>query len=181
MEPILEKLAGGDMRSIGRADEVVNEVLNDPGLFPILFNGMVDIDPLIRMRAADVVEKVTGQHPEWLIPYKDRIIHELAGIDQQEIHWHAAQIFTRLELNPEERREVFQILLGYTQEKSSIVRTFAMQALVDVTKQDAELRPQVLSLMESLIYEGTPAMKARGLKLLEQMKREELEKHERSN
>jgi hypothetical protein len=167
------------MRSIGRTDEVVNDVLSDPGLFPILFNAMFDGDPLIRMRAADGVEKVTGQHPEWLIPFKERTIRELAGIDQQEVRWHTAQILARLVLNPEERREVFRILLGYTQEKSSIVRTFAMQALVDITKQDAELRPQVLSLMESLIYEGTPAMKARGLELLENMKREESEKHER--
>ena len=173
MELILEKLRGGDSRSIGRANEVVADVLKDPALFSNVFNAMLEPDPIIRMRAADAVEKITEQHPEWLDPYKQLLINEIALVEQHEVRWHAAQILPRLELNPAERRVVFQILLNYTQEKSSIVRTFAMQALVGITEHDAELRAQVLSLMESLIYEGTPAMKARGLKLLKKMKREE--------
>ena len=180
MESILEKLSGGDLRSIGRADEVVADVLADPGLFGAVFQGMFTADPVIRMRAADVVEKASALHPEWLAPYKERLIHEVALVDQQEVRWHAAQMLPRLDLDAVERRAVFQILLGYLQDKSSILRTFAMQAMTDVSEHDAELRAQVRGLMESLIYEGTPAMKARGEKLLKQMLSEEAGKDERA-
>ena len=178
MEPVLEKLSGGDRRSFGRANEVVTDILNDPALFPLVFEGMLDNDPVIRMRAADVVEKVTSQHPEWLQPYKQRLLRELAAIEQPEVRWHLAQILARLDLNGNERGSAVQILLGFIQEKNSIVRTFAMQSLVDITKHDPELRLMVIGLMESLIYEGTPAMKTRGSKLLEQMRKEESNQNE---
>ena len=58
---ILEKLKGGDRRSIGRANEVVADVLRDPTLFDALFNGMLNDDPIVRMRSADAVEKITAQ------------------------------------------------------------------------------------------------------------------------
>jgi hypothetical protein len=66
MEDIILKLAGGDRRSIGRSDEV----LADPSLFDVLFKGMLHEDPLVRMRAADAVEKITARHPEYLQPHK---------------------------------------------------------------------------------------------------------------
>jgi len=40
MHPLLQKLEGGDRRSIGRADEVASDVLNDPGLFLVLVEGL---------------------------------------------------------------------------------------------------------------------------------------------
>ncbi len=66
MHPILGKLQGGDRRSIGRSDEVVAQVLADPALLAPLAEGLLADDPLVRMRAADALEKVTAQHPDWL-------------------------------------------------------------------------------------------------------------------
>ena len=70
MPSILEKLQGSDRRSIGRSNEVVAEVLAQPSLFDELFGGLLDADPIVRMRAADAVEKITAKHPDWLKPYK---------------------------------------------------------------------------------------------------------------
>ena len=66
MHKILKKLKGGDLRSIGRSTEVVNDILGDPSLFGIVFDGMVNNDPIIRMRCADALEKVSSKHPEYL-------------------------------------------------------------------------------------------------------------------
>jgi len=76
MSDILKKLTGGDRRSIGRVDEVVKEVLADPSLFEAVLVGMLHDDPLIRMRCADAVEKITVSHPEYLWPYKTRLIRK---------------------------------------------------------------------------------------------------------
>jgi hypothetical protein len=171
LHDVLKKLAGGDRRSIGRVDEVVADVLNDPSLFEVVFNGMLSDDPIIRMRSADAVEKITAKHPEYLQPYKEKLMQQVARIDQQEVRWHAAQMFLRLELSKEEQAVIVEILLDYLNDKSKIVKTFSMQALADFAERDAGLRPQVIQLLEELTTTGSPAMKSRGRTLLEKLNR----------
>ena len=111
MNDVLRRLEGGDRRSIGRVSQVVADVLNDPSLFEVVFNGMLRDDPIIRMRSADAVEKITAEHPEYLQPYKEKLIQQVAKVDQQEVRWHVAQMFPRLELSEEEQAGIVEILL----------------------------------------------------------------------
>jgi hypothetical protein len=171
VHPLLQKLDGTDRRSIGRVDEVVTEVLAEPRLFGIVFDGMLHNNPVVRMRCADAVEKITREHPEYLIPYKAKLIQEVANIEQQEVRWHVAQLFSRLALNREERRRVYDILSRFLSDESKIVKTFAMQALADIAEQDAELRRPILKRLEALTRTGSPAMQSRGRKLLARLKR----------
>lgn len=168
---ILKKLAGGDRRSIGRVSEVVADVLNDPTLFEVVFNGMLSDDPTIRMRSADAIEKITAKHPKYLQPYKTKLIQQVAKIEQQEVRWHVAQMIPRLELSQEERAVAVEIFLGYLNDKNKIVKTFSMQSLADLAEQDAGLRSQVIPLLEELTETGSPAMRSRGRKLLEKLSR----------
>jgi len=171
VEHILDKLAGGDRRSIGRVNEVIADVLADPTLFDTLFHGMLEDDPVVRMRAADAAEKITAERPEYLRPYKKKLLEQVARVDQQEVRWHVAQMLPRLEWSDEERAAVVQILLGYLDDESKIVKTFAMQALADFAERDASLRPRVIQLLEELVETGSPAMKSRGRKLLKRLRR----------
>lgn len=82
MHEILAKLKGGDLRSIGGADEVVRDILKNPKLFGEVFEGMLSDDPLIRMRSADALEKVSSKHPEYLQPFKDVLINEVSKVEQ---------------------------------------------------------------------------------------------------
>lgn len=169
MHRLLRKLTGGDRRSIGRVDEVVADVLETPSLFNILFKGMTCESPIICMRSADAVEKISAQHPEYLQPFKAQLIQQVAKSQQQEVRWHVAQMLPRLDLNPEERQAAIQILLGYLDDQSKIVKTFSMQALADLAEEDVDLRPRVIALLEELARAGSPAMKSRGRKLLQRM------------
>ena len=170
MHPLLLKLTGKDRRSIGESNRVVAKVLADPGLFGVLFDGMLADDPLIRMRAADAVEKITLAHPEYLRSYKSKLIRQVAKVEQQEVRWHVALMFSRLTLTRKERRVVVGILLDYLKDESKIVKTFSMQALADIAEQDAVLRPSIVKLLEKLTRTGSPAMQSRGRKLLAKLK-----------
>jgi len=170
MTGVLHKLEGGDRRSIGRVDEVVAGVLADPSLFDALFYGMLDEDPVVRMRSADAVEKITALRPEYLPPYKAVLIGEVARSKQQEVRWHVAQMAPRLDLSADEREAVVGILLAYLEDQSRIVKTFSMQALADLAQTDAQLRSQVLPILEDLAATGSPAMRSRGRKLVVQLK-----------
>jgi hypothetical protein len=171
LEPILIKLAGTDRRSIGDSNKVLSEVFSDPKLFDIIFKGMSCDDPILRMRCADVVEKVSAQHPEYLVPYKRKLINKVSKINQQEVRWHVAQLFSRLELTNNDRKEVLKILSDYLKDKSKIVKTFSMQALADIAEQDENLKPGIIQKLETLTQEGSPAMKNRGRKLLLKLKK----------
>jgi hypothetical protein len=166
MHLILRKLEGGDRRSIGRSNEVVADVIADPRLFGAVFSGLQSDDVVLRARVADAIEKITARHPEYLRPYKRQLIGPLARVNQKEVRWHVAQMFPRIPWNPSERQRVLDILTDYLNDESSIVKTFAMQALADLARDTPELIPQALLHLEELTAIGTPAMKARGRKLL---------------
>jgi hypothetical protein len=159
-------LEGGDRRSIGRSNEAVALVLESPDRMGILFSGMACGDPLVRMRCADAAEKVTALHPEYLRPYKKFLLNTLARDGKQEIRWHVAPMLARLPWTQAEQKEVVGILLSYLNDPSSIVKTLAMQALADLAVRDEKLRAPVLRHIRELSISGTPAMKARGRKLL---------------
>jgi hypothetical protein len=163
---ILRKLEGGDRRSTGRSNKIVAEVLASPELFGALFAGLSVDDPVIRARAADAVEKISVIHPEYLRPYRARLVGEYARCEQKEVRWHVAQMLPRLRWNIREQQQVYDILVDYLRDSSSIVKTFAMQALADLTRQAPKLRPAVLRRLLDATAHGTPAMRARGRKLL---------------
>jgi vesicle coat complex subunit len=162
-------LAGGDRRSIGRANEVVDLVTLQPKKFTQLIECLWDPDSKVRMRAADAVEKISRGQAVLLQPYKAPLLGLLAETTQQEVRWHIAVMVPRMKLTRAECRSVTEALQRYLEDRSSIVRTFAMQGLSDLTRQDRSLRPMVLDLLRSLTRSGTPAMRARGRILLTQL------------
>ena len=170
MHALLQKLQGGDRRSIGKADEVVDQVLSSAALFKELINGLFVDDPVIRMRTADAVEKITHVKPDWLKPYKRQFISLADGTDQQEVRWHMAQILPRLVLRPVDREAIVDILYAYLSDPSKIVVTFTLQALADFAVQDKKLRPRVLRVLEDFTETGSPAIKNRTRKLVEKLR-----------
>ena len=170
MHTILNMLQGGDRRSIGRSNEVAALVLEKPELFDALMSGMMLDDLLVAMRSADAAEKITVLHPEYLRPYKHVLIEELSQIEQKEVRWHVAALLPRLPLTAKEQQRVIDILLAYTNDRSSIVKTLAMQALADLALCDEKLKPLVRRHIEELIVIGTPAMRTRGRHLLSELK-----------
>lgn len=78
----MRKLKGGDLRSKGKSEEVVSDILEQPFLFGKVFEGMLNDDPVVRMRAADAIEKVSRLHPEYLKGYKKKLIQEVSKIKQ---------------------------------------------------------------------------------------------------
>jgi hypothetical protein len=98
-------------------------VSGDAKLFPRLITGLWSAEALVRMRAADAAEKVTGKHRELLQPYKDELLGLLAETQQQELRWHLAVLVPRLELNARERQVAISSLHRYLEDRSPIVKT----------------------------------------------------------
>jgi hypothetical protein len=156
-EEIRALLGGGDRRSLGRSGEAVALVLEAPERFGELIGFLYDSDPLIRMRAADAAEKASRHAAALLEPYKAELLGLLGEAVQAEVRWHLALMIPRLRLTARERGLAIEVLERYLQDRSSIVKTCAMQGLFELRETD---------LVRWAARNGTPAMRARGRKLL---------------
>ncbi len=168
---VLTQLRGGDRRSIGNVDEVVSAVRKKPDLFKQLVKGLFENDPVVCMRAADAMEKLSLDKPEWLQPFKRELIQLAKDSQQQELRWHLAQVIPRLKLTPKETATLTEIFFDYLNDKSKIVVTFAMQALADFVLKGAITSTGVMRAIEKLTQTGSPAIQSRGKKLLAQLKK----------
>jgi hypothetical protein len=163
---MLSLLEGWDGRTIGRSDQLVAMVSAHPELFPKLIAGLWSTHPMVRMRAADATEKVTRKHGELLQPYKKELLGLMTEAQQQELRWHLAVMVPRLRLSPNERQIAISSLSSYLEDRSSIVKTFALQGLADVAQHEPSIRSRVVEILREATRSGTPAMKARSHKLL---------------
>jgi len=166
---ILDKLRGGDLRSIGRSNEVARDIEKNVSLFETVFRGLYDSDPLIRMRSADVIEKVTRNKPELLSNHTSEVISILTTAKQQEVCWHMAQIAPRLAYSPNEENEIIKALKRYLTHKSKIVRVSAMESLANIAERNRSILNEVIEIIKMQEATGSPAIQARGRKLLKRL------------
>jgi len=162
-------LTGGDRRSIGRVPAVLRIIRRQPRRVGELVTALSDVDAVVRMRAADALEKASAVHPELLRPHVLTLLRLAGRAKQQELRWHLAQMLPRLPLGVQQRRQAVKLLGAYLRDRSSIVRTFAMQALADISLTYPAVRPAVLRRLRRLTATGTPAMRARGRRLVAQL------------
>ena len=173
MTKILDKLRGGDLRSIGNANEVAREIADNPELFKAVFRGLYDDDPVTRMRAADAVEKASQKRSELLAGYSSAVISILESVDQQEVCWHMAQISPRLDLTKSEERQIIELLKRLLSHKSRIVRVSALDAIATFAERDKTIVEEVKEIIKKQMESGVPSILSRGRKLLNRLERKQ--------
>jgi len=163
---LLSMLTGGDRRSIGQANRAAAIALAQPDAMAVLMLGMTGTDPVVRMRCADAAEKASAVQPDLLLAHRQALLGPLAAMTQPEVRWHVASMLVRLPLSATELDQVWHILLGFTQDSSRIVQTAAMQALADLAVVHPHLMPEAHARIVAMMETGSPAVQARGRKLL---------------
>ncbi|HLT06055.1 MAG TPA: hypothetical protein VK014_00945 [Cyclobacteriaceae bacterium] len=164
-------LSGGDLRSIGHSNEVVLKIGSQEEfdrLIALLFHE----NRLVAMRAADIVEKVTIDHPLWLNKHKGAILQLCQRVQHKELQWHLAQLLPRLTLNQQELLQVWELLLSWTKNKkqSRIVRVFSLQSLYDLLPVLPDQKQNFSKLITELQEEQIPSLNARIKKLSKMLK-----------
>ena len=161
-DKLLEKLSGGDLRSIGKADLIVNEIQSQND-FDILFNCLHSDDRLIVMRAADAVEKITIKHVDYLSGHKEEILAFCKYADNIEFKWHLALLLPRLSFSENEYAYVLETLSSWLLDpkESKIVRVNSMQALFELSKQDLTAKEKLDTILNEVEKENVPSLLAR--------------------
>lgn len=165
--PIRTMLADGrDRRSLGRAGLVIALVAADASRFDELFACLGDSDPLVRVRAADAVEKVTRTSPELLKRHKRWLLEALPEDGESQVRRHAVQMLPRLDLDPAEHGQAVAALMRRLDDSSRFVQTAALDSLARLAMQDETLRPAVHTLLTDRLDDSSSAVRARARSLL---------------
>jgi hypothetical protein len=159
---VLDRLAVGDLRSLGNANAVVKQV-HSQSEFDELFGGLFHADRLIVMRAADAIEKITLKRANFLKPHKHELLVLLNEAEQKELKWHLASLVPRLKLTQSELGKVWTTLSNWALDASEgrIVRVNSIQGLFELLKGSPGLREDFELTLAQLEKEEVPSLKAR--------------------
>ena len=164
---------GGKSNSLGRVNEVIALVLRDRPRLDELYTCLFNEDAWIRMRAADALEKICRQHPDWLLPYIDKFLAELAASTQPSIQWHLAQIYRQVALTSQQKRLVMQWLAQVlsTKDVDWIVAANAMDTLAQFTKDGSFPVAELIPLLKAQQGHKSNAVIKRATKLLAELQK----------
>lgn len=166
MSNFYDRLLGGDLRSIGAADAIAHEATHDPTIVPALVAGLYLDVPVVRMRCADALEKASRANAACLAPYAQQLLALLEPTQPKELLWHLLHMCPRVHWEATQLPRTFAAVDACLAHSSSIVKTNAMQALCELIPQAPERTGEVIQRIAELARTGTPAMRARGAKLL---------------
>jgi hypothetical protein len=164
LRPLLE---GGDRRSTGRAVEAAAAVLADEERAAELWALIADADPLVRMRAADALEKVSRSRPDVLAPHKQGLLGGRYDDGTIELRWHLLAMAARLPLTSTES-EVLMLRLdaALREDRSRIVKVMALQAAADVAARHPETMGAFRTMLDYAARSSLPSLAARARKLM---------------
>ncbi len=162
-------LTEGTRNSLGRVDEVIETVLADKSRLEELYQCFFHDDMWARMRAADAFEKICRTHPEWIVPYIDRIQTGLHSSSQPSIQWHIAQIYQQVELSHSQRTKAIEWLYNCvaTTDVDWIVSANVMEALVYFAHKNLTNKSKVLRILAVQSHHHSKAVVRKSAKLLE--------------
>src|SRR5208337_3624911 len=107
------------------------------------------------------LEKASTRNAQLIAPFRDELVALLCEAEQQELRWHLALMAPRLGLQGPDRRRALTALRQYLTDRSSIVKTCALDAMAQFAALDPGLEPEVRELLRAAERSGTAAMRAR--------------------
>lgn len=160
----------------GRVPEIAEWIGELPRRIPSLIELIWDDDAGVASRAADVLERIS----RWASPklmraimeFKEPLIGLLAESTLPKVRWNLALTLPRLTLTVGECQRMAATVEGWLEDRSSIVKTTALHALADLTRQDGSLLAKVEDLLRMAERSGTPAMRARSRILLKALEKQ---------
>jgi len=117
-------------------------------------------------RAARTLKKIAESDRAILYPLRKQLLKAAFAAQDIRVQWNLTIVIGRLPLTGRDRAIAIELMYERLTDKSGLNRTFAMQALVDLSETDPALRARILPMVREALEHGTPAMQARARRLL---------------
>jgi hypothetical protein len=169
LRPLLE---GGDRRSTARADDAAAIARADDAGAAELWILIADADPLVRMRAADALEKASRARPDLLLRHKAALLADRFDDGSAELRWHLLAMAARLPLAEDEIPPLLARLdRSLRDDPGRIVKVMALQAAADIAARHRQARPAFDAMLDFARRSSSPAVAARARKLMRPARR----------
>jgi len=117
-------------------------------------------------RAARTLKKIAERDGTALFAWRKRLLQEAFRVSDVRVQWNLIIVLGKLPLKGRDRALAIDLMFERLRDGSGLNRTFALQALVDLSAQDVGLRERLMPIVREFLEHGTPAMKARAKRLL---------------
>ncbi len=171
---LLGMLAGGDLRSDGMSNEVVEIVLANEELFDDLYVGLRDSDDVVRGRAADALEKIARSRPELLVEHLPELIHIAKSDSVAMVRWHIAMILGYLTIYPDIVGEISAVLVDLLVDQSVFVKSWTIVSLSIVGRNYPEWKDEVIFAISGMQGDRSAAIRTKVKKALSLLADDEL-------
>lgn len=164
-----QMLSGGHPNSLGNTVAVVDLVLAEPPRLAELYACYRSRDEVVRLRTSNALKRITNVHPEWLVPYIDRLLNEVANIDQASAQWTLAQLCATLRpyMNQRQHQQALDVLKRNLEHNHDwIVLNTTMQTLGEWAADDEELERWLRVRLDTLSRDPRKSVAGRARKLL---------------
>jgi hypothetical protein len=166
MNQIIFWLSGGDLRSDGMANEVVDLVLENCQLLDDLLVGLNQSDNVIRARTADVLEKVARVKPELMDPHISKLI-QIAKNDQiVMVKMHLAMLFGHQVALGKSIPDITEILFRLLRDDSVFTTSWAIVSLCIVARKYPYYCGEIIKNIEQLQTAPSIAIRTRSRKAM---------------
>jgi len=162
---------GGKSNSLGESQLVIESVLKDKSRLDELYACMHHEDSWVVMRAADTLEKIAREHPDWLKPYIDAMLVDFYGPAQASVQWHLAQIYNHVELTNDQRNKAVKWLKALVTNRRTdwIVSVQAMSTLVRYAEAGILPKNDVIKLLKIQLDHKSQAVVKKAQKFIDQL------------
>jgi HEAT repeat protein len=166
MNPILEWLSGGDLRSDGMADEVAELVLKNPAMFNEIIEGLEAKDDVIRARTADALEKIARIRPDLLIEHLPKLLRVAESDAVPMVKMHLAMIMGHLAIFEQHTDPLTECLLNLLEDESVFTRSWAVVSLCILARKYPQLQSRIIDNIVPLSQDDSIAIRTRVRKAL---------------
>src|SRR5579875_2419197 len=153
---------------VGASEEDVAAALGPGGerVCAELVRTLAGGDKVAAERAARGLKKVSEARPDALYGLRKQLLREAGRAEDVRVQWNRTIAIGRLPLKGRDKALAVDLMFERLQDWSGLNRTFALQALWDLSGDDPELRGRLMPVLREFLENGTPAMKARARKLV---------------
>jgi len=154
---------------------VFREISSNPEYFNMLMDIALYDKGKNSWRAAWIADKIQENDPQLILPFIDRMINQLKI---EEHHGKKRHFLKLISINPVDEKH-FGFLFDFcmnvltSAKEPPANRVHSMQILYNLTEHEADLKPEILAVIEhEMEYHSTPGILSRGSKLVRKLKQQ---------
>jgi HEAT repeat protein len=166
MNQLLQWLSGGDLRSDGASNEVVEFVLANRAAFVDLYEGLSAPDDVVRGHTADALEKIARSQPEWVEDHIPDLVEVACRDEVPMVRFHLAMTLGHLAIYQDHIDEISRALLDLLEDDSVFVKSWAIASLCIVGRLCPDRRETIVQRISALQSDESAAIRTRVRKAL---------------